>query len=375
MIGGGVGGLSCARRLAQHGIETIVARGRHGRRRRERAERRLPDRRHGRVPQRRARAYGVERARAMYARTLEAQREVYRARGGARRGRRASGRWACCALAVSEEEAEHVRDHAAALREDGFPGETVEREDLPPALQRSGLVGAYRPRRRAPPRALVPAAGGAAEAGGRADLRGQRGERARARARRGAGDRPQEARARPARRRGRRRRASRARARVRGPRARRAGCTWSPPSRCRRRSTRLVYARWGYEYLQQRPDGRILAGGFSDVDADDSYTDSDAGSPADLGARRGLPARGPGREPRDHPSLGGRRRLQRRLAALRGRGARPRRPVRVGRLLGRGQRARLHVRARHRRRDRRRGPRAAVPGRTASHGRTAAAAS
>ena len=42
----------------------------------------------------------------------------------------------------------------------------------------------------------------------------------------------------------------------------------------------LVYARWGYEYLQQRPDGRILAGGFSDVDADDSYTDSDSGSPA-----------------------------------------------------------------------------------------------
>ena len=41
----------------------------------------------------------------------------------------------------------------------------------------------------------------------------------------------------------------------------------------------MVYARWGYEYLQQRPDGRILVGGFSDVDADDSYTDSDAGSP------------------------------------------------------------------------------------------------
>ena len=42
---------------------------------------------------------------------------------------------------------------------------------------------------------------------------------------------------------------------------------------------RLVYARWGYEYLQQRPDGRILAGGFSDVDGDGSYTASDAGSP------------------------------------------------------------------------------------------------
>lgn len=42
----------------------------------------------------------------------------------------------------------------------------------------------------------------------------------------------------------------------------------------------LVYARWGYEYLQQRPDGRILAGGFSDVDGDGSFTDSDSGSPA-----------------------------------------------------------------------------------------------
>ena len=47
----------------------------------------------------------------------------------------------------------------------------------------------------------------------------------------------------------------------------------------------LVYARWGYEYLQQRPDGRILAGGFSDVDGDDSYTDSDAGSPTSGSAR------------------------------------------------------------------------------------------
>ena len=42
---------------------------------------------------------------------------------------------------------------------------------------------------------------------------------------------------------------------------------------------RMVYARWGYEYLQQRPDGRILAGGFSDVDGDSSYTDRDDGNP------------------------------------------------------------------------------------------------
>jgi len=43
---------------------------------------------------------------------------------------------------------------------------------------------------------------------------------------------------------------------------------------------RLVYSRWGYEYFQQRPDGRLLIGGFSDVDGEASYTDSDEGSPA-----------------------------------------------------------------------------------------------
>jgi gamma-glutamylputrescine oxidase len=41
---------------------------------------------------------------------------------------------------------------------------------------------------------------------------------------------------------------------------------------------RLVYSRWGYEYFQQRPDGRLLIGGFSDLAGDDSYTDSDIGS-------------------------------------------------------------------------------------------------
>jgi gamma-glutamylputrescine oxidase len=41
----------------------------------------------------------------------------------------------------------------------------------------------------------------------------------------------------------------------------------------------LVYARWGYEYFQQRPDGRVLAGGFGDLDGDASYTDSGEGDP------------------------------------------------------------------------------------------------
>ena len=39
-----------------------------------------------------------------------------------------------------------------------------------------------------------------------------------------------------------------------------------------------VYARWGYEYFQQLPDGRLLAGGFSDLDGDHSYTDRDEGN-------------------------------------------------------------------------------------------------
>jgi gamma-glutamylputrescine oxidase len=41
----------------------------------------------------------------------------------------------------------------------------------------------------------------------------------------------------------------------------------------------LVYPRWGYEYFQQRPDGRLLLGGFSDLDGAASYTDREEGSP------------------------------------------------------------------------------------------------
>jgi glycine/D-amino acid oxidase-like deaminating enzyme len=40
----------------------------------------------------------------------------------------------------------------------------------------------------------------------------------------------------------------------------------------------VVYARWGYEYFQQLPDGRLTCGGFSDVDAERSYTAVEDGS-------------------------------------------------------------------------------------------------
>jgi gamma-glutamylputrescine oxidase len=278
VIGGGVGGLSCARRLAEQGIETLLlesrtvsggASGRNGgfliagmavfyNDARER--------------------WGVERARAIYARTLEAQREIYELAEelGADESLRKVG---LLRLAVSEEEAEHVRDHARALRDDGFPSEVVERNQLAPALRRTGHVGVLT----AHDGALQPARwyrllAGAAEAAGaricestpvRAPVPAPdegplvcEGGSVRARhvvvAADGAlsGLVPEYA------------------GRVRARRLHMVATEPLPPT-----LDHLVYARWGYEYLQQRPDGRILAGGFSDVDGDASYTDSDSGSP------------------------------------------------------------------------------------------------
>ena len=290
VIGGGVGGLSCARRLAEHGIETVlleagtVAGGASGRNggfliagtaafHNDARER-----------------FGVERARTMYARTLAAQQDVYLLAGklGAGDAVRQVG---LLRLAVSEEEAEHVREHAAALREDGFPGETVEREDLPRALQRTGLVGCLTDNDAAlhPARWYRLLAKAAEEAGARI----HEGTRVRAPAA-APGEGPVVVEP----------------AAGGGDGARRAGgsvharhvvvaADGALPALVREyagrvRSRRLhmvatepvpatidtmVYARWGFEYLQQRPDGRILVGGFSDVDAESSYTDSDAGSP------------------------------------------------------------------------------------------------
>ena len=279
VIGGGVGGLSCARRLAQHGIETLlleagtVAGGASGRNGGFLIAGTAAFHNDAREQ------YGAERARAMYERTLEAQRDIYALATELGAGD-ALRRVGLLRLAVSDEEAEHVRDHAAALRADGFPGEVVERDELSPALRRSGLVGCLTDH----DGALQPARwyrllAGAAEAAGARICEGSpvRGpvlapdegplvtERGSVRARHVvvAADGalpalvPEYA------------------GRVRSRRLHMVATEPLPPT-----LDHLVYARWGYEYLQQRPDGRILAGGFSDVDADDSYTDSDSGSPA-----------------------------------------------------------------------------------------------
>jgi gamma-glutamylputrescine oxidase len=278
VIGGGVGGLSCARRLAQHGVETVlleagtVAGGASGRNggfliagtalfhndARERE--------------------GVERAREMYARTLAAQREIYELVAELDAGDSVR-RVGLLRLAVSEEEAAHVREHAAALRADGFPGELVERDALPAALRRSGHVGcltdhdaAFHPVRWYRTLAAAAQAAGArifegspvrapVPAPGEGRLATERGT-VRARHVVVAADGalpalvPDYA------------------GRVRARRLHMVATEPLPPT-----VERMVYARWGYEYLQQRPDGRVLAGGFSDVDGDGSYTDSDAGNP------------------------------------------------------------------------------------------------
>ena len=279
VIGGGVGGLSCARRLVQHGIETLlleagtVAGGASGRNggfliagtgvfHNDARER-----------------FGVQRARAMYARTLAAQQEIYElaAELGAGDSVRPVG---LLRLAVSDEEANHVRDQADALRADGFPGEIIEREDLPSALGRTGLIACLT----AHDGALHPARwyrmlAHAAEAAGARICEGTRV--------RGPVPAPAEG---PLATDGGSVRARRVvvacdaalpalvpayQGRVRARRLHMVATTPLPPT-----LDHLVYARWGYEYLQQLPDGRILAGGFSDVDGEGSYTDSDAGSPA-----------------------------------------------------------------------------------------------
>jgi gamma-glutamylputrescine oxidase len=279
VIGGGVGGLSCARRLAQHGIETVlveagtVAGGASGRNggfliagtavfHNDAHER-----------------FGAERARAMYARTLEAQREIYElaAELGAGDSLRQVG---LLRLAVSEDEADHVRDHVRALREDGFPGELVERGELPTGLRHTGLVGCLTDH----DAALHPARwyrllAEAAEAAGARIYEGSRvhgpvsapdegpvvTDRARVRARHVivAADG-----ALPA-------LVTEYSGRVRSRRLHMVATEPLEPM-----LERMVYARWGYEYFQQRPDGRVFAGGFSDLDGDGSYRDGDDGSPA-----------------------------------------------------------------------------------------------
>ena len=280
VIGAGVGGLSCALALARAGVDTIVlerdtvAGGASGRNGGFLLAGVAPFYSEARE------LYGRERAQRMYAATLEAQRDMYALAEelGAGDSVRRVG---LLRASAAEEEAEDVARHAELLREDGFPAKLVERDELPPAVARFALNGCLTEHDGSlqPARWIRTLARGAEAAGARIhdgttvegpvpapgedELQTTDGARVAARHVVVASDG-----ALPA-------LVPEYSARVR---SRRLHMTATAPL-AERVTERLVYYRWGYEYFQQRPDGRLLIGGFSDVDGDGSYTDSLEGSP------------------------------------------------------------------------------------------------
>jgi gamma-glutamylputrescine oxidase len=278
VIGAGVGGLSCARRLAEHGVETLVlergtvaggASGRNGGFLLAGVAAFHNDARD---------LYGRERNRRIYARTVAAQEEIYalaEALGMGDSVRRVGS----LRVAVTEEEAERVRGQVRALREDGFAGELLDREELPPVLHRRGLCACHVDH----DAALHPVRWyrALAEAAERAGARICEGTPVTApvpapgegEVRTGAGS----------------VRADHVIVAADGAlpvlvphyegrvRARRLHMVASEATE--RVVDQLVYPRWGYEYFQQRPDGRLLLGGYSDLDGPASFTDREEGSP------------------------------------------------------------------------------------------------
>ena len=362
VVGGGVAGLSCALHLARRGIETVVlegdtvaagASGRNG-------GFLLAGMATFHVDARER--YGREAAVRVYRLTLALQDEIYAlaAELGAGDAVRRTG---LLRTSASAEEADHVRRHVDALRSDGFPAELVERDELPEALRRASWNacltdhdGALQPARwiRALARAAEqagarirersPVEGPIAPGDG---VRTAAGALVRSRAVVVAADG-----ALPA-------LVPRYRGRVR---SRRLHMIASAPL-AERIVERPVYSRWGYEYLQQTPDGRVLAGGFSDLDGERLVHRPRRRQPGGLAAHRALPRRRPGRDRARDPSLGRAGRVQRRRPPVRRRRARGGGPVRCRRLLGHGERAGLRRRPPARRRDRRRGGGGAAPAR------------
>ena len=166
MIGAGVGGLSCALRLAGHGVDTLVlergtvASGASGRNGGFLLAGMAAFHNDARDLLRRA----TRRAASTRARSPPRRRSTRWPSGSARATR--CGGSGSLRVAVSDEEAERVRGQVEALREDGFPAELVEPDGLPPVLRARPVRLPGRPRRRAASRALVPHAARCAEAAG-----------------------------------------------------------------------------------------------------------------------------------------------------------------------------------------------------------------
>ncbi|MGY1607529.1 NAD(P)/FAD-dependent oxidoreductase [Geodermatophilus sp. SYSU D00700] len=273
VVGAGVGGLATARRLLDAGLSVVVlersavasgASGRNGGFFIAGAAPMYHDTRA---------LWGRERAVAVHRATLDAQREMLEVAEavGARRHFRLDG---MLRLAVDGTEADDVRRHAAALAEDGFPGQLVAGDDLPGPLARPERAGLYLPHDGSvhPVRWLRALADALEARGARVFERSPvvgppavDGDGVRVRTASGAV------------------RCDRAVVAVDGDLAALV------PSAAAVRPRRLnmlataplgrtvlpspVYSRHGHEYVHQTADGRIALGGFSDLDGAASWTD------------------------------------------------------------------------------------------------------
>jgi glycine/D-amino acid oxidase-like deaminating enzyme len=273
VIGAGIGGLACARRLAERGVRPLVleartvASGATGRNGGFFIAGVAP------MYHRAAALWGRELAARRHRATLDAQREMLAAaeQAGAREQFRVDG---LLRLAIDAAEADDVRAHHAALAADDLPGELLEAADLPAVVRRPGRValltthdGTVHPVRWARALAAALRAEGATLAEHTRVLAPPEpdGDGVRVETDRGT---------------------------VRAERvliALDGGLATLVPAAAAVRTRRLnmlatapapagvlplpVYARDGHEYAQQRPDGRITLGGFSDLDGEASFTD------------------------------------------------------------------------------------------------------
>ena len=284
VIGAGIGGLSCAWHLAERGVECTVveastaAGGASGRNGGFLVAGAAP------AHQDAIRLFGHDVAVGIYRATLASEQRIYEIAeeiGAAEQFAHVG----CLRVTWEPEELEHARVQYEAMRADDLPAEWVDEADLPSIVRRPGRVGVFSPPDatmhparwvRAFSRAIeargvhiferspVPEPLDAARNGGFAVRAGAGSVHAQRVVVAADGALPQ------------------------------LVPHYAPSVRTKRLhmvatapiGERLVPcaigARWGYEYLQQRPDGRIAVGGFSDEDgagAADSYTTAEQASP------------------------------------------------------------------------------------------------
>ena len=284
VIGAGIAGLSCAWHLAERGVACTVveartaASGASGRNGGFLVAGAAP------AHQDAVRAFGHEVAIGIYRATLASEQRIYEIAGEIGASEHFA-RVGCLRVTWEPAEVAHARVQYDAMRADGLPAEWVDEADLPPIVRRPGRVGVF-----SPPDATMQPARWVRAFSRACEQRGvrifERSAVPEPLAGRGAGGFA----------------VSAGEGRVHAQRVVVAADGalpqlvpyYAPAVRTKRLhmiatapiAERVVPcaigARWGYEYFQQRPDGRIAVGGFSDRDGEgaaDSYTTVEAPSP------------------------------------------------------------------------------------------------